>query len=1086
MLHDLATVHDDYARFEGREVTVRCRVIGEAHTGDRGGSKILFEVTDPRGNLDVETKLSFWLEEPAEPFEGLRRTNDAVLEGLSNAADGVPEFPPGETLLVRGIPNVSDMPAGRKLYVNVTSLVIREPDLRIGKSELRTQDACPRRYYLRYVKKVYYDGSPPNGWSFRGRVVHRALERALEDHLDRFVDDSWTEDDAIEFAHDVMNDDLALEQAKLIIAGANLTTFKEYAEEIIATLFTDGTFCTHVAGAETVQAERPLPNAYGYNGEVDAVLDGVPYDLKTTYNLDPDDREKHERQLKLYLFALLLERLEPGQDFFEELSDSSPGYIVYPNLEEEDGVRMDRIVLARDDVVSLVRERNEVAAARDTFAPPSPYGRDCEGCEYRTGTHVGATGETLPSACTFHCQNERRWPCYERTPDGIDSECSLFLADDCEQRFEFRDPAETDHYNALRAALREEREARETASELVRSVNRDILGSTGRLVTGLSLAGGSRDTLTYDPGESVVPAFSPGDTVVIEPAVDGVPGRAVPYLGRQDGCLVFGVDSHDPALMNPDVEYRAWYDFDPEAVSRSLLPYLDYAQRRQSARRFSHEETGSTEGLVEVEDVGDVVEHLDNEEVFVDIPARTDRAAVVGELVRELVTAPYPMPGRGSAREDGVSETDRTDETGDTVPEDDRRALILGTTPALVELAHRSTPDGTHYRMDAFSTGENAIHEDLWYHELQDRLTTARSIVSSVGYTVDTRVFHELVEHEKAGRTHTEKFFDVVVILGAERVTEPVYHYLADAADRVVTVGDRRAHGPEMVSTEARERGLHRSYYEWAHERYAAMPVEDAVSLQLNGEANAFIRELFPKDPFEPLDETIRFLPIEGGESVDVGEFTLHATVRARGVAHDLVFDASHTTANPFEVQGAFAAREYLDANALPPDGPVLIGDFPLELESKTPLEDTPDANHRVTIRADGDTIPAFARAFLYNRIEARIVAQVADEFDPDLVVTAFEAHANELQSRLEEQGIDVPVKLAREIDGTVASRAIVSVAAANNPGILHPPLTELETLYAMLSSAEDILIVGHEETLQSKDAIGKLVDGAEKYPNST
>jgi hypothetical protein len=68
-------------------------------------------------------------------------------------------------------------------------------------------------------------------------------------------------------------------------------------------------------------------------------------------------------------------------------------------------------------------------------------------------------------------------------------------------------------------------------------------------------------------------------------------------------------------------------------------------------------------------------------------------------------------------------------------------------------------------------------------------------------------------------------------------------------------------------------------------------------------------------------------------------------------------------------------------------------------------------------------------------------------------------------------------------LTGDIADRAIVSFAAANDAGILHPPLTDPETLYGLLSAAKDLLLVGHEETLRSKDAIERLVtELAEEY----
>ena len=1065
MLHNLAEVNDDMARFDGAEVTTRCRVIGDPYRGDTGGDKVLYEVTDPTGNFELQALLSFWLDEPSGvKFEDIRRTDQYVLDALSESGDDVPRLRRGETLLVRGIPKIAHHEGERKLFLNVTSVVIREPDFRIGKNELRTQEACPRRYYLRYVKKVYTGSSGLNKYSFRGTAIHRALERALEHQQDHFANREWTEESAKGFARDVMTDEFGMEQAKLAISGIGLD-ITEDVDRIVARLFTDDEFCDAIGTAETVVPERPLPEAYGYNGEVDVVADGVPFDLKTTWSLNAEKREKHREQLRLYLFALLLERLETGESLVDAIEEGLRGYLVYPNLKDADVVAMKSVTLSLDDVADLVGGRNEVASARNGFGPPSTYDRDCTDCSFWHEQTVTATEESLPPACTFHCQNERRWPCFEIDAEkGVHSDCSQFDEyAECQQRLEYRDPDETDHYNATRSALQSERAARVTANELMETVDRDALVRTGRLVTGLELAGGTRETLHYEMSESLVPAFTPGDVVRLEPEEGGKTGREVPYLGRRDGNLVFGFDSLDPTFMDEDRTYRAWHGFDAESVSRQYLPYLDYAQRRESHPRFEYEETGETDGTVSIDTPGDVVEYLGNDEVFVDLPTRTDRSTVLAQLVRAITSASYPHLAH------------RDDE----VPEEGRRALVLGQTPSQVEHAHQATDDGAHYRMDAFASGEGTIHEGLKRSDIEARLLESRSLVSSVQYALDTGHFHDFTEGGFGDRDHSERFFDVLVLIGAEQVPEPVYLYLSDVADRVVAIGDTHSSGPAMVSSEAREHGLDRSYFEWAHDRYATVPVENAASLQFSGEANAFIRDLFRNDPFEPLDGSLAFLGIEqSSDAVSADAITFRASVRARsGIPHDLVFDVTHLSTNPFEIQQAFIDREYLDATKLPSGGTVLIDDYPLQLESKEPLDDRAASDqHRITIRADPDAVPAFSQSFLHNRIEAQIVAQVASDYEPEFVVTPFEAHANELRKYLDKQDVDVPVKLPGSLSGDIANRALVSFAVANNAGILYPPLTDPETLYALLSCAEDILLVGHEETLQSKDAIQRLV----------
>lgn len=1072
MLYNLASVHDEYARFEDREVTVRCRIRGDPLPGE-DNRKILYELDDPRGNLSLPTFLSLWTDEPPHP--GIDRTAEYVLDALGPGQLSETTLSRGETVLVRGTPRRATWNDEERLYLNVTSALVRSPDLQIGKGEMAVNEQCPRRYYLSYVKKVYTSRFPVDGNRFRGDVVHRVAERALGEHRERFTKQTWTADDAEEYVETVLEEEFGIRMAQLSISGVGLWG-RDDAIEIVTRLFTDEAFCTHIAEADEVSTERALGEGYGYRGDVDLVLDGVPYDFKTSRSVDVD---YHGSQLRLYLLALLLERADIGDDFGARLSEGPEGYLVYPNVEGADSVRFETVRLGREDVRDLLSLRNAVAASRETFGPPSPYNRDCDGCRFRTEELLVSPRdgdrperEPLPSACKFHCQTERRWPCYETTPDGgIISDCSLF--DECAERLEYRDPELVDHYNRLRKALEFEEDRRTTASDLLGQLSEEVLARSGRLVGGLELAGASITQATFESDVGRVPAFTPGDTVILEPEEDGVVGKRVTFLGVDGGTyrFQFDVQSH-VAFLRDDVSYRARKTFEPETVSRKFLAYLDYAQRRGHNRRFHHEQihdagtgTGTeaeTTGETTLDDPTALTEYLDNEELFLDVPVRPDRVAVLESVVSSLVATGTSYPRLDG---DGV------------VPEDGQRALVLGATPQHVELAARALPGGAHYRMDEGGAGEEAIRASDSYHEIQQRWKASRSLLSSVQYALETEHFHSLLEGAFGDRDHSSRFFDVLVVLGAQQLTEPEYLFLSDLADRVVSVGDTRGLGPSMVSAEATERGLDRSYFTWAHGRYASLPVEDAASLRMPGEANEFVQRLYPDGDWTDADTKVTFLDVEGDVAIDPGELTVRASVRARqGAPVELVFDASDTTASPFEVQSTFESMDYLDASVLHEGEVALLDGLPLFLREKSQLDAPRGTHHRIRILSAAAQTPEFGRALLYNRAEARIVAQVADEFGPDIVLTPFETHANELRTRLDEAGTNVPVVLPEQVHNTV-DRAIVSFGVSSEHGVLRPPLTDPEMLYRLLTCGEELLLVGHGETLRSKRDLARLIE---------
>ena len=1066
MLYDLATVHDEYDRFKDREVTVRCRVRGDGMSGTREGQKTLYEIDDPRGNLPAPTFLSFWTDEPDIP--GVRRTREYVLDAIETGEGGRPILPRGESLLVRATPRMTDHEGERTLFLNLTTVLVRSPDLQIGKGEMAANEKCPRRYYLAYVKKVYTPRSPVSGSRFRGDVVHRVAERALSEHYERFVDREWSDENVESFVRNVLDEEYGIRMAKLSISGVGLRG-RDQAIEIVKRLFTDETFCDRVVDAEEVSVERAVGDKYGYRGDIDLVLDDVPYDFKTSATPNVGH---HGDQLRLYLFALLLERSGVGDDLGDRIDDVPEGYIVYPNVDGTDSVRFERVELSSDDVRKLLELRNGVADARDTFGPPSPYNRDCDGCYLRgdqeltsARDHEERSRNPLPSPCKFHCQTERRWSCYEVTDGGVVSDCSLF--DECGQRLHYRDPKRVDHYNRLRKALEAEEDRRTTASNLLAQLNQEVLARSGRLVSGLKLVDFSVGHATFAPtGERRVPAFVPGDTVTLEPEVEEMPGREVTFLETiEDAYRVqFDVQA-DASFLDDGITYEMKKTFQPETVSRKFLSYLDYAQRRGHNRRFEYEQVQPDRtGVQLLDDPTKVTSYLRNEEVFVDVPTRSDRTDVIQSVVRSLVASEttYPLPN-----DDGE------------VPEEGKRALVLGATPRLVELAESALPSGEHYRMDDGGSGEHAIHASDSYHDIQQRWRRSRSILSSVQYALETEHFHGLVEGAFGDRGHSSRYFDVLVLLGAESITEPEYLFLSDLADRVVAVGDTRGIGPSMVSAEATERGLDRSYFTWAHGRYASLPVENASSIGLPGETNEFVQRLYPDDEWSNDTTTFSFLDIEGDVSIDAGELEVRTAVRARyDEPFELVFDASDTTANPFEVQSAFDSMDYLDATVLRESEVALIDDLPLFLESMTELKTSKASHHRVTIRSTASQTPEFGRALLYNRPEARIVAEVAGEFGAELIVTPFETHANELRYRLDERGEDVSVALPEQVHERV-SKAIVSFGVSSEYGVLRPPLTDPEMLYRLLSVADEFLLVGHGETLRSKRILGWLIDNA-------
>ncbi|WP_267644018.1 PD-(D/E)XK nuclease family protein [Haloarchaeobius amylolyticus] len=1081
MITSLSTVLEEVGESPGDEQTIRCRVQSQPLPGETGGKKTVYHIDDPYHDTDEEVFLSFWTEE-STAHATLERTAPYVLstldiptgEDLEHGGQEGGSLQRGEELLVRAIPNRRQSDGA--LYLNVTSFVIRTPDKLISKSKLRTQDRCPREYYLRYVKQVYPGDKFDSGTSdkinrFRGDAIHKAVELGLQNHEDRFRARSWTEEDIEEFCESMFDSEFGFRQALLIIAGAGLDV-KEHVKEAVSKLFQNEEFCERIDAAESIDAERFLSQEFGYAGRVDIILDDVPLDIKTTRNPSQDLVEKHSRQVKLYLFGLLMERIEPGASFNEAISNGLSGEIVYPNT-PDDSVRFEEVTLTMDDVEAFLTARNDVIATGDAFAPPSTYNRDCEGCAFARDEWLSGPDDALPPACTYHCQNERRWPCYDTTGE-LTSECSLF--DSCDQRTQYRIPDVIDHYESVRTAFRAEESARKSAKRIVDKLDDDVLSEAGYLLSELECVGATAagTVIRFTSANPVVPAFEPGDVVELErPSVD-VRGRAV-FYGVTDGEYLFGPLDDSVSLaqfLGDGAPARARYTFSVESVQDRYLPYLDFAQRRNEGEpRQTTRDDETTQGVPETVDPASLPEYLDREQVFVDVPVSTNRHESIAEIVRSLVTAPHPL---------------LDEET--TIPDSECRTLVLGTRPELVESAVAGQPAGDHYRLDG-TGGDRTIQNDDGYHQIQTRLLDSRSIVSTVQQATSKagpggirEFFHRLQTAPFSDREHTSNFFDSLVILGAERLTEPEYEFLSDIADRVIAVGDVRRTGPDILSSAAAGANLD-GYFETEFERYRSFPTSDAVSLQISGEAPPALRQFYRDGPWEALDGDLAFLSVQGDEETVLETVELESTVpAASGSGKRLVFDVTDTPLSPMAAHELFENRIELDATALQSESVVVLDDESLYLESKTPLDGGTPSHHSVVVRAVAAELPQFSRALLSNSIAERIVAEVVDQRDPDVVVTPFERHATGIKRELMERGMDVPVKRPESLDGTIVDHAVVSFATANDTGIVRPPLDDAAVLYSMLSSGRNLTMVGNGPTLRSKDVFDRLIDTAESY----
>ncbi|SDQ39612.1 PD-(D/E)XK nuclease family protein [Natronobacterium texcoconense] len=1053
MIHTLPAVVDD-TDHHGEEVTVRCTVHDGPQMGNRGGQKTMYEIDVSGCQFDGPAFLSCWHESPVwtDAF-------GATPEYVHDTLDNVP-LQHGETVIARGVPNEHN----DTWYFNVTSILIRDPETPIGKSEMRSANECPRIYNLKYEKQVFspgrYDLSPG---SVKGRIVHSLLEYAIDnpDYRDNF-EHGWTEAEMDACFEDVLDSEYAVDLALCRLAWISPNDIKEHAWNAIEPLLTDDTFTDTINEAESVNTEVALSSSLGFNGRVDLVIDGTPYDLKTSYQPTDAQRNHHRFQLRIYLLALALETLEPGERLMDRIEDGVEGVLVYPNLADADGVELERVELRKHDLQAIMEMRNDAAVLRGGFGTPTTYGRDCTGCMFKEPTAIsGDTDEQLPAPCQFYCQSERRWDCFETDEDGdIITQCPLF--DECDQRLEFRNPAVTDHYNRLRTALNEERDARHALGTELEHLSRDSLIQAGLLLPQLELhtVEGQR-RLRFTTDQPVVPAFRPGDKIRLYHA-DTEYYQTATYYGHDGEEIVFELDGQpNVAFLNPQATFEARRTVSTDTFPRDLLSQLDYAQRAEVTPLL--ETTGDAgDALAELspEEPEQVATYLDNKELYIDVPVRRDRSELIADLVHHVTATQLQKPGGDGA-----------------IPQDDQRVLVLSGVPEITDTIDACIGDRDGViRMDGFADATaDAITPDMDGHTIYTSLDTADVVLSSTRYALADHVFHAMRTGDSDARPHSDRFFDSVVLVGAEPLTEPQFHFLRVLGDRIVAIGDTRRPGPQMVSGDARTSRLNESYFNRLYRRFANVENDDSQSLVVPAELPEPIA-----DAFTGIDVTTTRIPgsVDFVDATGNTETALTETTHEyRVTCQDTNMDARFLRLEPAEevdalqISHALDDLRTLDAGALTIQNEYTIQDIRFTVLTNNPIDgDTHQIEVNVPLRAT----PFLNRLLTHNPDEAATVAEICREQDPDVVVTPFAAHANTIRDCLGDESI--PVRLPHELTGDYHESAVVSLGVSDPERIVSAPVSDIETLYTVLTAAKHCTIVGNRDTLERNSVLKALL----------
>jgi hypothetical protein len=337
-----------------------------------------------------------------------------------------------------------------------------------------------------------------------------------------------------------------------------------------------------------------------------------------------------------------------------------------------------------------------------------------------------------------------------------------------------------------------------------------------------------------------------------------------------------------------------------------------------------------------------------------------------------------------------------------------------------------------------------------------------------------------LFQHfEAADRPHSPLFFDTVVLLGAEKLTEPEYLFLDHLAESSVAIGDIHRSGPEFISEEGQMSDLSESYFTRAFQRYRSVDAETTFCHQFRPSVQTGRRPLHERTD-HPEGSTVpgnlRFDPVQGDEEMETMSltFTRQLPIEEALESYEIrlrLVDNGDAIAVP----SALEELQSLNPTTLRSNEILTIGDLRFEVEQTLTKGDTDE--HRIVVQAPIADTAFFTERLLRNPAEADRTIALADDLEPDIIVTPFRAQASLIRERLDDRDLSIPVLLPSSLPGQPFDSGIVSMVSANREARVHPPLDRGNMLYTLLTAADDLTVIGDEQTLKQNRLLRTLLE---------
>lgn len=958
-------------------------------------------------------------------------------------------FNPGEEVFFEGFLKYSS--AG-VIWINVERILIAHPSITIGPREIISAVRCPRIYYLEYIKNTTDNIlKKPVKHISRGNVVHNICERLTSSgeivHLSE--KEEWEISGHLcKIVEHEMNTTFKMSSALHLLADSPLESVQKDIYFHLKALTRDTEVADFFRGKRVV-TEKMVNLSYGFLGVIDFFVDGsIPVELKTSSNL----HEEHLIQLKVYLLVSYLD------------SGNRMGYLIFSKCVESgssgDYRHVHPVDLTDEDIDAILYARHRVLLMRRGMRLPSPQNMDCNGCRYRYPSPYSL--QKMYPACSFYCQTERYWDCYDYDETGqITALCPLF--DDCTLKFSYFDTEIIDHWNKMRKAISTENEELGLLSRQLRNLPDETLQMAGQKVGGLKFTTRSEQIYTFGLDEAL-PCLDcvPGDRVTISTE----DGKHI-YSGTLAGIGLTEVHVHFDGSLSEDFfgssRYTLTRNYSEKTIMRYLLRVIDYTERNRQEMRFSY---GPRKKILDKRALKEyspeaVVEDLFRKQlVALHSPSQTSDVKRCVELLGYL-SQKFSILVVLRNRSEIEEFVQRYPRIHDLLIIDREEDFPLN--PRVCEIGENNSP-----------------------LDIREKISLSRVILTDIGFLQRSHFF-EYISHPER-----RYYFDYVFATGAEQFFEPIFYYVQNLGYSAFFIGDAFRMSYPVRSQEARTLGLgekpferlilYDSFFESQdyavyHEPFKRLP---------RSVVRAF-EKIDAEIVSERIDGNLSYIDVKGHEKgASCADCTYQISMGNELMKYQMIIEPDRVLdaamiETLIEKLTKHSIKDYRPGSSFPV-GQCLCRVVQIDpLGNRSKLD--PKENVSVVIRIPISLSETLQELLYSNEKEADEVIAILksmplDERKETVVITPFISQASLLKKKLYINGIsDVPVWLPLQISGRSFRSCIISLVNANAERVVRYPLTDPCVLYTMFTSAEENLVVlGNKETIEQSRLIAEII----------